>query len=969
MKRYLAPLMLASALVGASPSHAQTPVLPYSNGAPVSNSNPFPVAATASVAGFQGGNVFANLTATGSSSASTALPAGVDIVVTNNGTTEVSCTLALGAATGLRNNIQVAPGGGARALHVGASADHIACIDQGGADSTSNPIVIEGGAGLPTGWGGGTTSSGSGGANVGATGSAVPASAGYGGINIGGTLRGHSGVNPSGSIFAEDANLASIAGVTAAVGSGASNTGTLRTILSSDSSVGISGTLPAFAATPTVNLGTLNGAAIATNQTVKQGATGAAVPASAVYGGMNVGGTLTGLVGTANGLKTDGSAVTQPISGSVGLTGTLPAFAATPTFNLGTLNGAATAANQTAVQAATAAAVPASALYTGMNVGGNLTGLTGTANGLKVDGSAVTQPVSQSGAPWSIAGNVASGASDSGNPIKIGGIFLTAQPTVTTGQRVDAQMTARGAQIVATGADTFNITCSNCSGSGVSAIDEATFTAGTTVFAAGGGFFQTTATNNPLTTGQQGAFQVTANRALFTNLRNAAGTEVGTSGAPLRFDPTGTTTQPVSQIGAPWSVNETQIGGNAISTVASGVQKVGIADSGGTALTSALRGSQQALSVQIVDGSGAQVTTFGGSGGTASNFGSAFPTAGTAIGLKNGANMVNGTADGSGNMNVNVQAMPSPVSTTTTLTAWNSSTTLNSTQSIYGTGGYAAVTVLFQQTTTLTAGAATFEGSYDGTNWITIPANQLVTPTSSSLSIASNPFSFVASTNSAFELFTSGFPQVRIRLSTVITGTGAVTPVVTLWSTQTMQQQLDLLTVQALGTPADAVLGTPTGTGSLISAIKYNNATAASILAAIQAPIAAGANTIGNVGLAAQTTGGCAPGHTLTAASNNSTNIKGAPGTLCSLTVTQTTTTLGDLRLYDSASAPTCGSATGVVANYAVQSNAVSPGFTIDFGPYGLAFANGISFCFTGAVADNDNTNFVTGVQVSYATK
>lgn len=41
-------------------------------------------------------------------------------------------------------------------------------------------------------------------------------------------------------------------------------------------------------------------------------------------------------------------------------------------------------------------------------------------------------------------GNAASGATDSGNPVKIGGPFLTTQPTVTTGQRVDAQFTNRG---------------------------------------------------------------------------------------------------------------------------------------------------------------------------------------------------------------------------------------------------------------------------------------------------------------------------------------------------------------------------------------------------------------------------------------------------------------------------------------------------------------------------------------------
>lgn len=47
----------------------------------------------------------------------------------------------------------------------------------------------------------------------------------------------------------------------------------------------------------------------------------------------------------------------------------------------------------------TGSPVPADATYTGMNVGGNLTGMTGTSNGLKVDGSAVTQPISASSLP------------------------------------------------------------------------------------------------------------------------------------------------------------------------------------------------------------------------------------------------------------------------------------------------------------------------------------------------------------------------------------------------------------------------------------------------------------------------------------------------------------------------------------------------------------------------------------------
>lgn len=61
-----------------------------------------------------------------------------------------------------------------------------------------------------------------------------------------------------------------------------------------------------------------------------------------------------------------------------------------------------------------------------------------------------------------------------------------------------------------------------------------------------------------------------------------------------------------------------------------------------------LSASAEAQFIQPAGGGGS-----GGGGGTSSNFGSAFPSAGTAIGVKNGASMVNLTADGSNNLNVN----------------------------------------------------------------------------------------------------------------------------------------------------------------------------------------------------------------------------------------------------------------------------------------------------------------------------
>jgi hypothetical protein len=71
-------------------------------------------------------------------------------------------------------------------------------------------------------------------------------------------------------------------------------------------------------------------------------------------------------------------------------------------------------------------------------------------------------------------------------------------------------------------------------------------------------------------------------------------------------------------------------------------------DGAGNALTSTARGSERALSVQVVDGSGTQITSFGGS---ASSFGSAFPATGTASGFYDGTNMVAGRVESVGGKN------------------------------------------------------------------------------------------------------------------------------------------------------------------------------------------------------------------------------------------------------------------------------------------------------------------------------
>ena len=85
-----------------------------------------------------------------------------------------------------------------------------------------------------------------------------------------------------------------------------------------NSSFGISGNLPSFAITPTFNLGTLNGAATSALQSSTITAIGSPFQAGASIG-----------------------------NSGFSINGTLPAFASVPTFNLGTIGLASSAANQT----------------------------------------------------------------------------------------------------------------------------------------------------------------------------------------------------------------------------------------------------------------------------------------------------------------------------------------------------------------------------------------------------------------------------------------------------------------------------------------------------------------------------------------------------------------------------------------------------------------------------------------------
>ena len=176
-----------------------------------------------------------------------------------------------------------------------------------------------------------------------------------------------------------------------------------------------------------------------------------------------------------------------------------------------------------------------------------------TAANLKVDASGATVPISAASAiPVSapnsapVAVRIANGASTWIDTLPVSGtvtanqgtaaVTANAWPTIITDGTNVAQVdpTSHGLKVyIAAGG-----------GGGVAQADNSSFTESTTSLNVIGGEYNSSA--GAVTTGKAGAVQITQYRGLHVNLRAAGGTEIGSAASPLRVDPVGTTTQPVS---------------------------------------------------------------------------------------------------------------------------------------------------------------------------------------------------------------------------------------------------------------------------------------------------------------------------------------------------------------------------------------------------------------------------------------
>lgn len=107
-----------------------------------------------------------------------------------------------------------------------------------------------------------------------------------------------------------------------------------------------------------------------------------------------------------------------------------------------------------------------------------------------------------------------------------------------------------------------------------------------------------------------------------------------------------------------------------------------------------------------------------------------------------------------------------------------------------------------------------------------------------------------------------------------------------------------------------------------------------------------------------------APRKYLSAATNNSTLVLGRSSVVKMVHAVNTTATLYYLKLYNKATAPTCGTDVPVfVAALPASATGGAP-VSPDVSD-GLFFPLGVGFCIVAGIADNDNTSAATGITLN----
>ena len=333
-------------------------------------------------------------------------------------------------------------------------------------------------------------------------------------------------------------------------------------------------------------------------------------------------------------LKVDGSGATQPVSGSVtvsqGTATNLNATVVQPTA--GNLNATVTAGSGFGVVTLPSTSITQGPLVMGSD-GTNARAIQTTTGGiLKVDGSAATQPVS---------GTVTVSQPTAAN------LNATVTGTVTAAQATAANLNATVVQATAAN---LNATVTAGSGFGIATAAGTASTTGPQLMGSDGTLARAVQT----TTG--GILKVDGS----ATTQPVSGTVTVSQATAANLNATVTGTVTAAQATAA-NLNATVVQSTAANLKTTAV----MTDSGGTALTSATRGTERALSVQIVDSGGAQITSFGS--GSQATAGSAIITTGPQIMGSDGtfARQIQTTTGGV--LKVDGSATTQPVSGTVTV--------------------------------------------------------------------------------------------------------------------------------------------------------------------------------------------------------------------------------------------------------------------------------------------------------------
>lgn len=115
--------------------------------------------------------------------------------------------------------------------------------------------------------------------------------------------------------------------------------------------------------------------------------------------------------------------------------------------------------------------------------------------------------------------------------------------------------------------------------------------------------------------------------------------------------------------------------------------------------------------------------------------------------------------------------------------------------------------------------------------------------------------------------------------------------------------------------------------------------------------------------LAPATSGGLTTFFLQPAATTNSTSVKASAGQVYWILAENNSATVNYLRLYNSAGAPTCSSATGLITQVQIPASTAVGGVTVAL-PYGIPFSSGIGICVTSGYATTD-TNNATATAIS----